>query len=802
MKYYSKLLTFLLASSSALSMTLLPSHAMEGQQDKDTPPSNVTRSVVPASPSQDKRTTPFIPGCFLRAAEFDQDRRRITPDHVLNRYLLLRSDLGNHTEEERKDLARAGIRSFMDENYVQAKPSLEKAALYGDTSAMIYLGRIYKREQNPLQAQQWYILAFQTTWENTGKSNLTAIKYLKELNTQEANKFLKQIPPCFLEDEKNPRAIERQQIFYVMAFGHLESYLSGENNPLRAWKLRLQLRRQLKTLGQIFLLAQVGGIYSEDIRFKRAAQLFSEANDPDSLQYLADMLYENKITLRELHGIGALPQPLKRFEAEEGVPLKDLDGAAILWASAKTAPAYHVLGSLLTMEPTIFETLQKIGFFGPFLKERGIDEASYLTPYELAAFLYAQAGAPESLYNLADNLINHKLTLHDLKEKEALSPLLRMLGVKESPSLGDVSLAAHLFESARIPNALNSLGFMLHKEMITVEELGATGALSRLCEYLGIEESSSLTPSTLFALLFVRAGTPESLYNLGLFYLSHGSSLSKEEEIQIAEKCFRASNLGDAKNALAYMYLMGQIEESLDTSTRYQKAFSLLGSAILEGSEKAKELLELAVALFRLEQEKISALEKEESILPLSKGEDLPQLTPVPLPLPETNEQVPTPDLSEEKESSVVPVQAIESGEKEASKDKNKKIVREKENPAEKQKRKHIRILERFGRNLTPIMAEKAKPQNFIIEFADPKVERDYKDRVLLDNSPTSKKIQKLIDYIQNNSSDEKGPGKPKSLQGAYKWKWERRVNGEDRLIYQRYLKERKIIIYSYIGHL
>ena len=85
-------------------------------------------------------------------------------------------------------------------------------------------------------------------------------------------------------------------------------------------------------------------------------------------------------------------------------------------------------------------------------------------------------------------------------------------------------------------------------------------------------------------------------------------------------------------------------------------------------------------------------------------------------------------------------------------------------------------------------------PRQLIIKFANNKVEEEFK------KIHTSKKISEIFEDILIKPWDTKGSGKPEMLRGNLSGLYSRRINHEDRLVYE-VIDHNTINIHSCVGH-
>lgn len=157
MKRYLNFLTFFLMSSSTLIFVQASVQAMKGPNKKQEAEnqSSHQRKACPRSVNSSRHISNMslpIPESFHRAAEFDG--QVITPGHVLSRYFLLGSHLGQHSVEERETHTKQGLLLRLNKKHDEAKTFLEKAALWGCSKSMIFLGNYYNEVvQSPGKAR-------------------------------------------------------------------------------------------------------------------------------------------------------------------------------------------------------------------------------------------------------------------------------------------------------------------------------------------------------------------------------------------------------------------------------------------------------------------------------------------------------------------------------------------------------------------------------------------------------------------------------------------------------------------------
>ena len=116
---------------------------------------------------------------------------------------------------------------------------------------------------------QWYILAFQEKWIASGEYYTSALDALKELNTEEANSFLKTINYFYPSKENNQDAFHKLGQAYEDGIPY-ESYLSKTERDLKNAKFTL-LSGNLAMAGYFFDKEQVGKDFSEERRRRRRA---------------------------------------------------------------------------------------------------------------------------------------------------------------------------------------------------------------------------------------------------------------------------------------------------------------------------------------------------------------------------------------------------------------------------------------------------------------------------------------------------------------------------------------------------
>lgn len=1031
MNVKSKFLIFLLASTHTSTLISFPIYAMEGQNHEEFPRTSLTKGRSPAAkPSLSKKDLGLSVLEFLEAAEFS-GVDSITPHHVLNRRLLLGNSLGNYSKKDRAALAEIGISHFVKENDKEKnpfleraglyKPCLEKAALYGDVSAMIFLGNFYKIQAKNFQALQWYSLAFQSTWENTREFHTQATNLIKELDTPEARAFLKGVP-LYKNQKKNVEAF--LAIAQALETRQLEPYLSAEERALKAAAFKLHLFDAFadarRFIGEQFLQGFIGKDFSQNIRMKRAAQLLSEESDPKSLHTLGYMLsqrmivledlasihvlhqllkrmgiedassltefslagslfvetgipdalinfgvmlYENEVSLDELKRIGLVKklkikksssltsnglaatlftrvgnpdalynlglllykekctleewrkisvlQPLLKslqlrdsrsltpsklatyLYAKSGLPgaIHDLAGlvdegkmtpneleemgileqfniemssfytssglAAILNERAGTPMALGSIGVMLYKQRTSLEELHNIGVLPRIIKRLGMDEPFSFTENELAAFLnarienpvtyfnigcmllrkkitpkelekigvlsqltswlrikgvssltnsqlaalvYERAGTAEALDNLSAMLYEPRITLEALQKIGLLPRLLHRLGLDEASSLTSFQLAALLCNRDGSPNNLNGLGYMLETQKITLNELEQIGVLPRLIEELELENISSLTSLQLAKLLYEKSRTSHASYNLGLLYLSGMLELSEEEQIQKAEECFRESNLSAAKYKLAHMYMSDQLGKSLEMTRRCQKAIVLLKTSLLDGfDQEIEDYLGEIKELFHLEQKKTESLktlkeaqggsaEKEKTSETVSQLISLPEINKLKI-----SEEIPKQELANLRPALIAPKKEkkIEGGKKGIKEKGILKINRKVQALKERVKQG----IDALNKPLT-LISSKSEPSNIEIVFESKEAEQQYENLMC---SEYHSKAKELLQDIFKKPWGTEGAGKPELLKGPLKGWISRRISDEHRLVYR--FEHGNIIIRSCKGH-
>jgi toxin YoeB len=530
MKYYSKILTSFVISSSVLSLTRLPAHAMEEQKRENAKRTPRASRSTPRQPE----SLP-IPQSFHLAAEFEGIS--ITPNHVLNRHLLLDSSLGNHAEEKRKELTRKGVEYFSKNELPKARSCFERAALYGDTAAMGQLGKLCENDQ--LQALQWYILAFQIKWLETGEHYPFATNSIKKLPTEEAKAFIKTVSEFYPLKRKNKDIFEK--LYQAYNNRSYEPYLTEEERSVKeaafkpeevAWKFDEGL---------------IGQVFPEEIRTKKAAQLYwySRNKNLELLYNVGVMLSQERLLPQNLQEIG-IPNICK-----SKAPLTPLAWAARFYAESGNSASLVNLGNMLSDGRLTMSELQKTGA----LHFLNIKRATHLTNYQLAAWLYKKSEHQSVFVNLGNMLSHQQITLKDLEE----IGVIKLLNIKNKRNLDLNTVRGYLYAHSKTHEGLYNLGQMLRKEKITPQELQEMGAN----ELLGIENVTSLSPAQLQALFYVKSGIPMALGELGLMLKGRHISPQQLQEAG-ANTLLRIQDISSFSHSelAAFFFITAEIPET------------------------------------------------------------------------------------------------------------------------------------------------------------------------------------------------------------------------------------------------
>ncbi|HUX79831.1 MAG TPA: Txe/YoeB family addiction module toxin [Alphaproteobacteria bacterium] len=495
MKFPFKLLNLILMTSSALSLTFLPAMAME-EKKIETSSSHSPRAKK-VEPSEQLP----LPQSFHRAAEFEGIR--ITPNHVLDRRLLLGNSLGNHTQEERGALTKNGVTSLLSERFDEAKSYFERAALYGDSAAMFQLGKLYGDNKNPIrpqdasQALQWHILAFQTKWQETGEHYAPAVNSIKGLQTEPAKAFIKTIPHFYPLKKNTEETFLNLYKAYVQ--GTHECHLSTNERELRR---AIYLRNDPYVIGNMYQFDDIGLSFNRKERIEKATLQFWLSQDSNSLYSIGVMLRDEDILPENLQELG-IPNVCRSKELPT-----NFAWAGRLFAEVGDGKSFVNLGNMLQDGRVTKLALEKAGA----LKVSKIKKAAHLTDYQLAAWLYKNSRLPQGLEALEGMLSTRKISFEDLHKLD----IIKFLGIKSGPRVNVNTVIAHLNVKSKLPLGLSKLAYMLRNGETTPQQLQEIGANS----LLGIKDVSSFSPHELAIILCVKSGTLEALSGLA-FMLKH-----------------------------------------------------------------------------------------------------------------------------------------------------------------------------------------------------------------------------------------------------------------------------------------
>ncbi len=509
-----------------------------------------------------------------------------------------------------------------------------------------------------------------------------------------------------------------------------------------------------------------------------ATFLYAKGNTAKGFFNLAAMFYRNEISVEEFKN---LELPSFIFLNQEK-SLTNMDLVAYFWAAIKKesdniySEASKNLAVFLREKKITYQRLKKMKIPNlPQMRKssRKAKKPAALTDLDLEVIYYARANIPTALDDIGLLLLENAITVKRLEE----IGVLQLLEIQDPFSLPANQLAALLFVKANDELAWNRLGSMLSTKLITLEEIRKINGFNNI---LKISPNEFCTLAQLAASLFAKANIPESLHNLGailingeitidelkkgdIFKILNVEELKPLSLLEMAAEFFKKSNTANAKGALAFLYLNGELEPQLDPKLRWEKGMQQLQLAGLAGFKFDPSLL----------------VKKEDYDIFWRKEAQEEQ---------QQSDEKPTVPLQDKGFSSAVsdakqPSQVIQ---------KNWKGTKSKE---EKNKAKKEKLKKLIGELKTASLSQsqKSEQKEFEIEYFSPQIEEDFK-QLLSD----SKKAHELIQDILNEPWGTKGAGKPELLKKV-KGYWSRRINGIDRLVYR--VEPGKIIIHSCKGH-
>lgn len=573
-----------------------------------------------SSESSSKRETPSLDKEEAASENFLSKLLQLTPTMLLESYVYnyqnqINKELKKENKINKKKKKDPETRNKLALTYYFKEGKKEQALELWQENArkeyppsMVFLGNLWRDNQDINSAMQWYILAFQVHWENTGQHFSASIAVLEKIKDEKAKEFLRRINQDY-PNEHQANSVELRCAFADLAKQcstlHKESTDSAANLYVARLLLKTRTPGSIFNVADLYIKNYIGRSLSTDEKNQKIKSLCEKSKTPDALYTLGSMYLKAEIgtDLSEKDRVGKA----RHYFEKSGIP-DALNSAAMLFlGGAGTSSTDKEITKRLeflckdSQDPDKLFALGRKFFKGEIGKTLTNKERK-----EKAKQWLEKAGTPEALMIIWKMYIKNE-NEQDLDDKTKVEIVDRL-----SSQINDPKFLCHLgskFMSNKLGSSLSEKE-RIDKAISLFEKSKTAEALNDIGVILSMHNSQYEEAIPYFE----KSGLPSALCNLGAIYLY---TMSKEDHSweTIKERAlpyFKKANTSVSRYYLAKIAIMDFINKDQIYKDELQKGFSLLEAALLEGHRTAHEDLDAVERLLSLE-EKLTEISADSS---------------------------------------------------------------------------------------------------------------------------------------------------------------------------------------------